>query len=115
VVRFSDYVPDSKRKRLTFAELPALAGRRGRDWHDSRISWRCLRKELAGSPHIQDSLVSGRAQGVCEPLSKQGGLRLAGVIAKRPMELMKLEMFVAAVEEGSVRAAAESVYRMQPA
>src|SRR5580704_11441353 len=31
------------------------------------------------------------------------------------MELMQLEMFVAVVEEGSVRAAAERVFRTQPA
>jgi DNA-binding transcriptional LysR family regulator len=31
------------------------------------------------------------------------------------MELMQLEMFVALVEEGSVRRAAERVYRTQPA
>jgi len=31
------------------------------------------------------------------------------------MELMQLEVFVAVVEEGSVRAAAERVFRTQPA
>lgn len=47
--------------------------------------------------------------------SRSEGIRPGSFRGCAPMELMQLEMFVAVVEEGSVRRASERVYRTQPA